>query len=83
MLIQLPLHSPKQALSQKTREQTPSLLPLAIHLSRCTDQSDENLQAIDDEWRRLPIIKHTLPTEILTSQEADHFWHKVKTLNHV
>lgn len=52
-----------------------SLQELFILVPRIAPKSLEDQQKIDDQWRKLPILKTTLNTDIAT----DLFWHKVCT----
>lgn len=69
------LFSPKTALSHKEREKTPSLHTLACLLPRCVAKNE--IQVVDDEWRRLPLETENLPHEVRNTSEPDQFWHKV------
>jgi hypothetical protein len=50
---------PKKALSQKERENTPTLMPLIDLLKRIATDDLENWQKIDDEWREIMQLQVT------------------------
>jgi hypothetical protein len=50
---------PKKALSQKERENTPTLMPLMERLKRIATDDLENWQKIDDEWREIMQLQVT------------------------
>lgn len=55
-----------------------SLFPLMRVLPRLIDSTDaDRLQAVDDQWRRLPLVTLNEDTETMT---VDEFWHHLSTL---
>lgn len=75
VLSQLHIFKPKNAISVKLREQHPSLLPLLNKMKRFSDQQD--WQAIDDQWRLLPIYVFPEDYNIDTESSIDKFWGKL------
>uniref|UniRef100_H3AUD8 HAT C-terminal dimerisation domain-containing protein n=1 Tax=Latimeria chalumnae TaxID=7897 RepID=H3AUD8_LATCH len=65
--------TPKTALSIAERKKFPSIYPLAVVLPRLISSNDD-IQTLDDEWRRLPLVAKTLPDNIVNQQEPDIFW---------
>ena len=56
----------------------PSLFPHMKLLLRLIDSTDaDRLQAIDDQWRRLPLVSVNEDTKTMT---VDEFWHHLSTL---
>ncbi|KAK3911427.1 Zinc finger protein 862 [Frankliniella fusca] len=73
-LIQgLPTLKPSKAISYEDRQYTHSILPFADLVPRAKPADPETLQAIDDQWRRLP-LDPDIPREIINEQEVDAFW---------
>lgn len=55
-----------------------SLFPHMRVLPRLIDSTDaDRLQAVDDQWRRLPLVTLNEDTETMT---VDEFWHHLSTL---
>lgn len=65
--------NPPKAMSRKTRDTVPSLLPLMEALPRIA--SSDKYQTIDDEWRQLPSFE--LPADIDVKNQVDIFWAKL------
>jgi hypothetical protein len=66
---------PKKALSQKERENTPTLMSLMELLKRIATDDLENWQKIDDEWREL--CNYKLPDSTIAECEPNEFWGKM------
>jgi len=81
VLSQLVMLKPQNAISHSFRETSPTLLPLIKSLPRIVSDTQQ-MQAIDDEWRSLPIIVSSLEYDLLLKitdpktqrVPADLFW---------
>ncbi|KAK3883319.1 hypothetical protein Pcinc_012355 [Petrolisthes cinctipes] len=63
MMLNIRFLSPRQALSLRARDICPSITPLVQSASNIISIDDlELVQALDDQWRRLPLV--TIPEEI-------------------
>ncbi|XP_071567430.1 protein FAM200A-like [Temnothorax nylanderi] len=69
---------PKNALSLSYRDTTPTLLNLMKVIPRVLSCNDSNdmMQKIDDQWRRLPFSTAFLPKD-LDKTHVDKFWNKI------
>lgn len=75
-LICISLLSPKNALSQRMRERTPSILPIASNFPRVIDLQDlQTLQVLDDQWRMLPLAE--IDEDLKEEKRPDVFWAKL------
>lgn len=74
VLSRLGVLRPKNALLAAYRDEVPSLLPLVRLLPRIVQENDNSIQVIDDQWRRLPMAKVRLPSDICTVKKLDQFW---------
>lgn len=71
---------PKQAMSSAAREVFPSIIPLGRCLKQIVPVDDHHyMQALDDQWRRLPLVRGQLPDDIAKEQQPDVFWGKLST----
>ncbi|CAM4587089.1 unnamed protein product [Leuciscus chuanchicus] len=78
LLTQIVCLSPAAATDAKIRAKHPSLLPLMQQVPRLIDMTDaDRLQAIDDQWRRLPLVALSKNTKAM---HVDEFWHHISTL---
>ncbi|ROK84992.1 hypothetical protein DPX16_0682 [Anabarilius grahami] len=78
LLTQITCLSPATATDAKARAEHPSLLPLMQQVPRLIDMADaDRLQAIDDQWRRLPLLALSEDTKAM---DVDEFWHHISTL---
>jgi len=69
---------PKNALSLSYRDTTPTLLNLMkviLRVLSCNDSNDM-MQKIDDQWRRLPFSTAFLPKD-LEKTHVDKFWNEI------
>lgn len=70
ILSKLSCLSPKNALSSKFRDRTPSLFPLAAQLPLIAPQDDESLlQRLDDQWRQLPLFQGVADLDVNESPD--------------
>lgn len=79
LLQALPVLKPKVSVTYEARQFTNSILPFADLVPRAKPADPEQLQALDDQWRRLP-LDPDIPKEILQEEEVDVFWSKVHCL---
>jgi hypothetical protein len=78
LLVHIACLSPATATDARARAEYPSLFPLMRLLPRLIDSTDaDRLQAIDDQWRRLPLVSLNEDTKTMT---VDEFWHHLSTL---
>ncbi|ROI15250.1 hypothetical protein DPX16_1403 [Anabarilius grahami] len=78
LLTQIVCLSPATATDAKARAEHPSLLPLMQQVPRLIDMADaDRLQAIDDQWRRLPLVALSEDTKAM---DVDELWHHISTL---
>lgn len=79
LLQKLSILSPKNAVSHAQRKTEPTLLPMMLKVPCIMrDRTNEEKQAIDDEWRLLPST--VLPADPFFNIEAmspDSFWSKI------
>lgn len=74
VLAELCSLKPKNAMSLAFRETKPSLINLIKLVPCIINVNDTRIQLIDDEWRKLPISKLSLPDNIENIFEPDAFW---------
>ncbi|KAE8739395.1 hypothetical protein FOCC_FOCC015108 [Frankliniella occidentalis] len=72
VLSRMRLLIPEVAMSHREREKS-SIATFCLLSPRCV--SRDKVQAVDDEWRRLPLLTADIPAEVKTIQEPDKFWH--------
>ncbi|KAL7376854.1 hypothetical protein ABVT39_017022 [Epinephelus coioides] len=78
LLTHIACLSPAAATDARARAEYPPLLPLVRVLPRLIDLTDaDRLQAINDQWRRLPPVTLDEDTKTMT---VDEFWHHLSTL---
>ncbi|MEQ2174920.1 hypothetical protein GOODEAATRI_012609 [Goodea atripinnis] len=78
LLVHIACLSPATATDARARAEYPSLFPLMRVLPHLIDSTDaDHLQAIDDQWRRLPLVTLNEDTKTMT---MDEFWHHLSTL---
>lgn len=81
VLSQLAMLRPQNAISHSFRKTSPTLLPLIKLMPRIVSDT-QKMQAIDDEWRSLPILVSSLEYDLLLKIKdpktlrvpADLFW---------
>ncbi|XP_052131082.1 uncharacterized protein LOC127751483, partial [Frankliniella occidentalis] len=66
ILSRMRVLNPEAALSHRERDTTPSIATLCFLLPRCV--SRDQVQAVDDEWRRLPLLAQDLPDVVKSIQ---------------
>lgn len=59
----MPAFSQRNALSAEFRKSTPSIIPLVMSLPRLNSTYANHFQDLDDEWRKIPNVKASLPKE--------------------
>lgn len=78
LLVHIACLSPATTTDARARAEYPSLFPHMRVLPCLIDSTDaDRLQAVDDQWRRLPLVTLNEDTETMT---VDEFWHHLSTL---
>ncbi|XP_026732235.1 uncharacterized protein LOC113497004 [Trichoplusia ni] len=78
LLMALPVLQPEKALSARQRDRTPSLLFLCELCPRAKPSYHNELQQLDDEWRRLSLDQ--VSPDVAQEKEVDVFWHKISQI---
>ena len=82
VLSNLKMLKPENALSPLYRDKYPSLVDLIMELPLIVPLAErKTIDAIDDQWRKLPTAIALLPEDIYADMTPDVFWTKILKTN--